>query len=259
MEDAFPDNRAESDAVDRWFVRHEGVRRGPYTSTQVRRLLLSEALSLSDEVSRDGHRWQPLTRVPEVVPHQFRRDAQACEQELLQEAGAGRRQALAAVLVLVGLVVGILVLVLQLDAPGGAGADCSAPPAPGVNWQDCRFTALVAPRADLRSVWLGNAKLPGASLQGAVLAEGDLRYADLKAADLSYADLRDARLMGADLRAADLTYSDLRGADLSFADLRDARMGGARLDGALLRGALWIDGRVCPDDARGGCGPPAKP
>lgn len=242
-----------------WFVRHEGMVRGPYTSTQVRRLLLTETVSLSDEVSSDRVRWQPLTAVPEVVPQQFRIDAQAYERELLTEAGAWRRQAVIALLVVLGLVIGSLTLVLRQDAPGDAGSDCSAVPAPGVNWQDCRFSDLKVLRGDLRGVVLSNGSLPGARLQGAVLAEGDLRYTDMQAADLSYADLRGATLKGADLRGADLTYADLRGADLSFADLRGARMGGGRLEGALLHGALWVDGQRCPANSEGGCASPAQP
>jgi hypothetical protein len=236
-----------------WFVRHEGVSRGPYSSAQVRRLLLAETLSTADMVSTDGHRWQPMMTVPEVVPMQLRDEAMDSEQELYEEAGHWRRQSLAGLL-LVLLVLGtVLLLTLYLDRPPAEATDCAAAPAPGIDWRDCRFAALSAAGADLQGVRLSNAALPGARLQGARLSEGDLSYTDLQAADLSYADLRGARLMGADLRGADLTYTDLSGADLSFADLRDAGLGGARLEDTRLHGALWVDGRRCGQDAVNAC------
>jgi hypothetical protein len=250
-----PDAPAGVDGIGRWFVRREGVVRGPYASTQVRRLLLSDALSLADMVSDDGQHWQPLASVPEVVPHQLRCGPQALEQELLQEAGAWRRQARIGLLGVATLIAAILLLTLFLQGPDEAVVDCAAVPAPGVDWRDCRFAAFAAPGAELQGVILSNAVLPGARLQGTVLREGDLRFADLQGADLNYADLRSATLKGADLRGADLTYADLRGADLSFADLRQARLGGARLEGALLHGALWIDGRTCGPATLGTCAP----
>lgn len=177
----------------------------------------------------------------------------AREQDLVAEQRRQQRQARVALVVMAALVLLVVGGVVWLDRPAEQAADCGAPPAPGVNWQDCRFVELVAPEADLRGVVLTNGALPGARLSGAKLGAGDLRYVDLSGADLSYADLRDARLRGADLRGADLTYALLDGADLSFADLRDARLGGAKWTGVLLSHAVWVDGRRCPDGALGGC------
>lgn len=247
---------AGADAVPaRWYVRHEQVARGPYTSAQVRRMLLAETLSTTDMVSSDGERWQHMQTVPEVVPPELRNDAVDYEAELAEEAGRMRRQALAGMLVILLLLAAGFAVTLMLDMQPESAVDCAAAPAPGVDWRDCRFAALAASGADMSGIRLSNAVLPGAKLQASRLAEGDLGYADLRGADLSYADLSRARLVGTDLRGADLTYADLRGADLSFADLRDARLGGARLDGARFQGALWVDGVRCPDTAVGGCGP----
>lgn len=246
---------AEHAAQARWYVQHASLARGPYTSTQIRRMLLAEVLSISDKVSVDGSRWQAMQTVPEVVPPELRLDAVDYEAELAEEQGQVHRQALFGLLTVLVLLAAAFGVTLMLDRAPEATADCVAAPAPGVNWRDCHFDALAAPRADLDGVQLSNAVLPRAVLQAARLNDGDLGYADLQQADLSYAELRSSRLVGANLRGADLTYADMRGADLSFADLREARLGGARLEGASLKGAVWVDGRRCAAEAVGGCGP----
>jgi hypothetical protein len=230
-----------------WYVRQRGQLRGPFNSGEVRRLLLQEELTLEDEVSRDGIDWQPIGAVAEVLPRQLRGTDAADEQELIDEGHGQRRQALVSLLTLLLLVGGVIVVALWLDTPEQPQADCAAPPAPAVDWQDCRFVMLHAPKADLRGAVITNGALPDANLHGSDLSGADLRYADLKGADLSYARLNGAQLKGADLRGADLTYADLRNADLSFVDLRGARVGGADLLGAGLHGALWIDGRRCAE------------
>lgn len=237
-----------------WYVRHNGQSRGPLSSAQVRRLLLEEQLTPADLVSSDGLDWRTIAAVPEVLPRQLRGCAAEDERDRLAEDHRQRRQALGSGLVLLLLVGSLLGLVLWLDAPEGSAADCTAPARPGVDWQDCRFRALQAPRADLRAALLTNAALPAAQLHAADLSAADLRYADLRDADLSYARLVGASLKGADLRGADLTYAELDGADLSFADLRGAGIGGADLRHARLQGALWIDGRRCGDTREDDCG-----
>lgn len=255
MEEKQQDTVEQPAAQARWYVRHEQVARGPYTSIQIRRLLLAETLSTSDMVSTDRERWQPMQTVPEVVPPELRNDAVDFEAELAEEAGQMRRQARVGMLLVMLVLAAGFGLTLYLDASPEVVVDCAAPPAPGVDWRECRFAALAAPAAQLSGVRLSNAVLPRARLQAAVMKGGDLGYADLQGADLSYADLSEARLVGADLRGADLTYADLRGADLSFTDLRGARLGGARLEGARLQGAVWLDGSRCPSDAVGSCSP----
>ncbi|MDZ7754157.1 MAG: pentapeptide repeat-containing protein [Gammaproteobacteria bacterium] len=131
--------------------------------------------------------------------------------------------------------------------------DCGAPPAPGVNWNNCTMDGLEARDAELEGARIRNARLRDADLLNANLRAADLAYTDFAKANLSYADLSHADLKGATVTAADLTNADLTGADLSYANLRDARLGGAVITGTLLSGAVWPDGRTCGRDSVGEC------
>lgn len=189
---------------------------------------------------------------PEQVVRRQQRKARFLEQ--LRQRPERTRQAWAGIGVAVA---GILVLSLIVGAPEPESVpDCTAPPAPQVNWSNCRMEALSAPRAELQGAEIRNARLREADLRAARLAGADLSYTELARADLSYADLAGAQLKGAILQGADLTYASLVGADLSYADLRGARLGGAELTDAVFADAIWVDGRVCPPGAVGGC-PPA--
>lgn len=134
-----------------------------------------------------------------------------------------------------------------------ASADCAAPPAPQVNWNNCRMSGLVAEQADLHGASARNMDLTGARLVGANLTGADLAYTLLHLADLRYSDLGDAQLTGAGMRAADLRGARLVGVDLAYADLREARLEGADLTMAKLGSALWIDGSVCAPTSVGQC------
>ena len=152
----------------------------------------------------------------------------------------------------------LLALLLVLFAPLSAAlADCTDPPAPGVNWRRCIFDRLEFREVDLTGAELRDVSFYRADLSGSVfdavkafrakfvnatladLREADLTKADLSGADLATADLRRARLFEANLRGADLTAAKLGGADLTYADLS---------------GATWTDGeRVCREGSVGRC------
>ena len=143
--------------------------------------------------------------------------------------------------------------------------------------------ATEAPETELGAPTIDGAPAPedsvGADLEDAVL-DGDFRGHDFTGADLRNAtfqggsvagaifvdaDLRGVRFNGGDFRGADFTRADLRGAhlagaDLSGSDLTGANLEGAfapgdstKLDGAILDGATWIDGRVCGAESIGTC------
>ncbi len=88
-------------------------------------------------------------------------------------------------------------------------------------------------------VFLANAHLLKADLEGAYLSEADLRgaifrQANLQSAVLDRALIARANLSGARLRNANLARADMREADLSYSSLTDAILVGARLEGANL-------------------------
>jgi Pentapeptide repeats (8 copies) len=127
-------------------------------------------------------------------------------------------------------------------------ADCTAAPAPFVNWQGCDKTGANLGGANLRSADLRTAMLTRSNLHGADLSYGRLDGASLLDAILSAANLNSAVLAGANLSKARLDGSDLRYADLSGASIE-----GAVLDFAWLDHATWLDGRICAAESRGQC------
>lgn len=157
--------------------------------------------------------------------------------------------------------VGLLVMVA---GSGPARADCTDPPAPGVNWQRCIFDGLDISQADLSGARLRDGSFFRANLAGSDLSningfkakfvnarmvETVLDGAKLSEADFTKADLTKASFQGADLRRARFFDAVLREADFS-----DARLDGADFTRADLTGATWMDGkRVCGEGSIGRC------
>jgi uncharacterized protein YjbI with pentapeptide repeats len=160
----------------------------------------------------------------------------------------------------VGIAIAALLVILAVGGGLYIGApkpipdpDCLAPPAPGVNWRNCRIDRVQAENRDLSGALLNNAILRQGRFSGSSFKGGDLMYADLSGSDLSYADFTGAKMKGVNLQQADLTYADFTGADLSFADFRGANLGGVQLGGATLDQAIWQDGKKCQPGSVGDC------
>jgi len=93
--------------------------------------------------------------------------------------------------------------------------------------------------AQAYGVFLANAHMLHANLQGAFLSQADLRGADLGQSDFRYAVLDQAHMYHANLDRSnldgtDLRRADLRTANLSHSSLQDAILEDARLEGASL-------------------------
>jgi uncharacterized protein YjbI with pentapeptide repeats len=145
-----------------------------------------------------------------------------------------------------------------------AFADCSAVPAPGVDWSRCFLEESNFTDGDLTNAVLVDTRFQRADLSRTLFDGADIR--DAKFVD---ADLVGASFIGANLRKADMTKANLEGANLSQANLRRTRLfranlrganfTGARLDqtdlhNADLSGATWTDGeRVCAEGSIGRC------
>lgn len=156
----------------------------------------------------------------------------------------------------------LAVLFLLSTAPAIAG--CTDAAAPAVDWRRCLQDGRDYQGADLTGAVLRDASFSRAKLAGATLARTEGQDARFTSADLAGADLTGAVLRGADFtRAAlgrtNLARADLRQArffraDLRGADLTGAELAGADLSGALLDGALWVDGQKrCAADSVGTC------
>ncbi|MFA5626771.1 MAG: pentapeptide repeat-containing protein [Thiohalomonadaceae bacterium] len=131
--------------------------------------------------------------------------------------------------------------------------ECDAPPAPGVNWSNCRMEGGQYPNANLAGANLRSANLIGAVLRAANLVNSDLSYANLSLANLRGANLHGASLKGANLRNTDLTNANLESTDLSYADLSAVDLQAVNLAGARLDHAIWRGGASCLPGSVGEC------
>jgi uncharacterized protein YjbI with pentapeptide repeats len=114
------------------------------------------------------------------------------------------------------------------------GADEQVPGVRGARLNGTKFRY-----AQGYGIFLVNAHLFKADLQGAFLSGGDLRNADLGQANLQFAildraNLQHANLDRAQLDGANCSRTDLRGANLSYSSMVGASLPDARLDGASL-------------------------
>ncbi|MFO8024598.1 pentapeptide repeat-containing protein [Thiohalophilus sp.] len=221
-----------------------------------------------DELSRErlqaARRWADERRPQHhlVTSEQDQRNPEPYEtleyrhhrEDVMRDTNPGRKFSLLQLGLVIALAAGLIALGFLYDPqPGPGDPDCNAPPAPGVDWRNCRMIGLNAIRENLDEAQLNNAALGGANLFASSLRSADLRYVDLSLANLSYADLEQANLKGAGLQNADLTDASLINANLSYANLRGATLDSADLSGARLDHAIWTDGRTCIAGSIGEC------
>ena len=85
---------------------------------------------------------------------------------------------------------------------------------------------------------------------GKVFVNSDFSGQDLSRASYVGASFTNVEAVGTNFRGADLSRATMTNVDLSKADLRGANLAGAQMtnvdwDGALMDGAIWVDGRRC--------------
>ncbi len=271
----------EGGSPGQWYVRRGSRITGPYARAELERAILLGRIRPSDRVSPDGRTWFRLADRGDLIPAAMQ-DLQSLEGRARFETA--RRQAdqrsgirggapsrlqrldprhwprggAACVAVAAFALVTVLLLLVgwqrDFSAPGPVQPDCTAAPAPGVDWSYCLLTALAFEEgADLAGLRAIHASLRDAEIVGGNLAGAKLVHADLAGINLRGANLAEADLEGADLRGACLHDADLRDANLRNTDLRDADLDGARLDGAILDGAAWAAGEWCRDGSVGEC------
>ena len=111
-------------------------------------------------------------------------------------------------------------------------------------------------QSNLRYAVLDQARMYRANLDRSVLDGADLRRADLRAVNLSHSSMQntifeDARLEGASLYTSRLDGATLNRANLEKTDLRDAYMVGAHMDHADLQNAYLWSARLTGTDLGG--------
>lgn len=239
------------------------------TEEDYRRLELAR---MREDERRGGDRRRDPQRM--TAPHMERRQAgdrrkpeseamlrhRAARSAALQPAATGMRKFSASTLAAGVATMVVLLLLFARYTPQSPEnqADCDAPAAPHVNWNNCRRPGLVAEGIDMTGIWARNMDLTGAQLVGSRLAGADLAFSTLNISDLRHADLSNARLTGAGLQKADLRGAVLAAVDFSYADLREARMNNADLTNARFDNAIWIDGSQCAPGSVAAC-IPVKP
>lgn len=90
-----------------------------------------------------------------------------------------------------------------------------------------------------RVIYIGEADLNGAYLQGAKLGPIDLPETEMRNVDLSFADFEKSNLSKADLRHANLREAVLYQSLANLADFRHAHLQGSGLSGSEIRGAKF--------------------
>jgi uncharacterized protein YjbI with pentapeptide repeats len=151
-------------------------------------------------------------------------------------------------------------------AAGEALAECTAFPAPGVEWRRCLHDGDNLSETDLTGADLRDSSFRRTVFDDAILAgirarrarftsasmvRVDLTGADLTLAEFTSADLTEASFVGATLRRTRFVNATLRGADFTDAETLEADF--ARAD---LSGAIWTDGRtLCAEGSIGSCRP----
>jgi len=238
-----------------WFIRKSGKVFGPFASAKVRHFLVEEKIDLRDEVSKDKIHWSYLLEQPEVVPMQMRNPEFAANTSLNDDLDPGKKGSLWLPVIVISLltVAGITASLMLQDSNPENLTDCSAAPAPAVNWNSCNKRNLAAENTNLEGLVAANVVLNQARMSGSSFKNASLLYAHLENADLAYADFTAASLKGSNLHSADLTNAILTDADLRYADLTAATLGGAQINGARLEGAIWINGKPCKAGSVGKC------
>src|SRR3569623_1333074 len=158
-----------------WYVRRGDEVKGPYPSGLITRYVLLGRVRANDEVRIDGasetaageQRQRSERRAPEIpdiVDYRVSRSTRAAEH------AESARQWLG-LLGIVAVTVGVVAVILYFYKPPPPEqlVDCSAKPAPSVNWSDCVQTGVNLAGADLTGAKLYSAYMTGANFRGAHL------------------------------------------------------------------------------------------
>jgi uncharacterized protein YjbI with pentapeptide repeats len=109
---------------------------------------------------------------------------------------------------------------------------------------------VLSGETNLRSAYLGDAKLPAAKLSGVNLRNAYLRNAQLQSAIMKNVNLRGALLENAQLEGADLSGADLRSTVCEHANWKNANLSGVNFIGADLSDSKNLDQAILPNYMR---------
>jgi uncharacterized protein YjbI with pentapeptide repeats len=131
----------------------------------------------------------------------------------------------------------IFAVVVLLAAIPPAGAACTDPPGPGVDWSRCTKTRLV-----LKGQALKDVRLEKAVLVGVDFGSSDLRNGNFAGSEMNHSSFKNARLDGARFEKAFAVRVDFAGAQFIQATLEKAELHRSVFSGAVLRGVNLAKG-----------------
>ena len=238
-----------------WYVKKGSKVYGPLSAVRIRNLLMESKIELGDQVSQNKKDWFYMSQQPEVVPLQMRNPDAFSDSDATDDLDPGKKGSFWLPVIVIVLIIagGILASILMNEGQPSVQADCTAPPAAGVNYNGCNMRGMSAENITLDGMSAASARLTGARLSGSSIKSANLGYANLDNAELSYVDFSDSVLKGASLRNADMSRVNLENADMRYADMTGAKIGGLLIGNTRLSGAIWTNGKVCKPKSIGKC------
>lgn len=238
-----------------WYLKKGEKIFGPFAAAKVRHFLIEGKIDLRDGVSRDKKNWGFLLSQPEVVPLQMRDPEAFANADVTDELDPGKKGSLWMPIILAIVLIGgaISASMMFQGSENADLPDCTAEPAPGINWNSCNKRSMSAENSNLDGLSAINVVMSGVKMSGSSFKNAQLRYALFEEADLSYSDFTGASLKGANLHGADLTNVIFTGSDMRYADLSDTRLGGVQMINTRLDGAIWNNGKPCKPGSVGEC------
>ncbi|MFV1982359.1 MAG: pentapeptide repeat-containing protein [Thiohalomonadales bacterium] len=273
--------------------RKSGPIKGPFPSGQIEQYLLLGRFIISDEVSLDKIEWKKISLIPQLIPEILiasKNDELAQQKLASKKRWADERRGLATqkpeeerrnietkdsnrhdskdnvikkqkIVIAYLQIASVILLVsvvaylsfLYMPETVVSVANCSATPAPGVNWTHCQKVGLQLSNVDMSNSLISSASLTGANLLNVNFSNADFSYTELSISRLKNVDYSHAIMVGAILRNSDLINVNFSNSDLRYLNLTGSILKNTNFSEANLSNAIWIDGRKCANNSIGIC------
>ena len=116
-----------------------------------------------------------------------------------------------------------------ITATPASAANCSARPAPGLDWSDCKKSRIM---------------IPGSNLEGANLFSTDFSGTDLSHSNLKSANLEEAGLMRASLAGANAENANFSQVEAYRSNFKHISAGGASFKNAELQRTIFVGAKL---------------
>jgi len=267
--------------------------KGPFPSGQIEQYLLLGRFVLSDEVSNDKIEWNKISTIPHLIPEiliSAKYDELAQQKLASKKRWADERRGLITErpererrnveakesnrhdsklvnlkkqkLIIAYIQITLVILLVSVIAflsfqymPENivSVANCSAKPAPNVNWTNCQKVGLRLSNIDMNNALVSSASLTGVKLTNVDFSDANFSYTELSISKISNVNFSNAKLVGAIIRNSVLINVNFHKSDLQYINLTGSTLRNANFSNANLSNAIWIDGRKCGLNSIGVC------